>query len=144
MCLCSVKMKHSVKHNWEQPRRKIHTHTQRKYSSGHLKQKYQFRFSFFSGVLCIYICVMSDHRRKTFLRMRERKEEEIRLISSSVVLENIQGQKDSEGTWSPHRLGMFEAQEGRRVTPVLNSDPRPHFGRKPSEHVQSSNLHAPR
>jgi len=73
----------------------------------------------------------------------EREEEEIRLISNSTALENIQGQKDSEGTWSPHRLGMLEAQEGRRVTPVLNSDPRPHFGWKPSEHVQSSNLHAP-
>jgi len=30
--------------NWEQPQRKTHTQTLRKYSAGHLKQNYQFRF----------------------------------------------------------------------------------------------------
>lgn len=47
-----------------------HTRTLReKYSAGHLKQKYQFRFGlvllFFPGVSCIYICVMSDQRPKS-------------------------------------------------------------------------------
>lgn len=51
-----------------------------------------------------YLCNVRSESREQILNISEDDE-------SERERENIQGQKDSEGTWSPHCLGMPEAHE---------------------------------